>query len=382
MKAAWSLLRCTAHSPRFAALALAGLLGACSSSPEKPQPAPLEALTPTLSARVVWQQRVGAVELPLGVAMQGGSLIVASSDGSVAAFAADSGQPLWQGSAGAKLAAGVGSDGRRVAVVTQANDLVVLEQGQVRWKQHLASRSLTPPLVAGERVFVQSTDRSVHAFDGEAGARLWSVQRPGEPLTLAQPGVLLPVGDTLVVGQGPRLAGLDPLRGTLRWEVPLASPRGTNEVERLADLVGPAARLGDMVCARAFQSAVGCAQVDAGTLAWSRAVSGSRGVHADEQHVYAADQADRLTAWRRSNGEVAWRNERLRFRGLGAPGGTPAALAIGDSEGWVHLLSREDGRTLARLSTDGSPVVAAPVMAAGNLVVVTRAGGVFAFRIE
>ena len=29
-----------------------------------------------------------------------------------------------------------------------------------------------------------------------------------------QGGVLLPVGDTLVAGQGARLAGIDPLRGT------------------------------------------------------------------------------------------------------------------------------------------------------------------------
>ena len=32
---------------------------------------------------------------------------------------------------------------------------------------------------------------------------------------------------------------------TLRWEVPIGSPRGTNEVERLADLVGPLLRVGD-----------------------------------------------------------------------------------------------------------------------------------------
>lgn len=368
---------------RIGVLLLAGLLAACSSTPERPKPTPLETLTPALSGRLAWSQRVGEIRLPLGVAVQGNALVVAASDGSVAAFAADSGQPLWRGSAGAEIVAGVGSDGRRVVVVTRANDLVVLEQGELRWKQRLASRSLTPPLVAGERVFVLGTDRSVQAFDADSGTRLWNVQRPGEALTLAQPGVLLAVRDTLVVGQGPRLAGLDPLRGAVRWEAPIASPRGTNEVERLADLVGPAARAEDMVCARAFQSAVGCVQAtESGALAWTRASSGSTGVHADAERVYAADNADRLTAWRRSSGEVLWRNERFLFRGLSAPGGTPAALAVGDSEGWLHFLSREDGRTLLRLPTDGSPVLGAPVLAAGNLVVVTRAGGVFAFRVE
>ncbi len=180
---------------------------------------------------------------------------------------------------------------------------------------------MTPPLVAGERVFVYAVDRSVHAFDATTGAKLWSQQRQGDPLTLAQPGVLLAVRDTLVVGQGPRLAGLDPLRGTLRWEVPIASPRGTNEVERLADLVGPAGRTGDQVCARAFQSAVGCVNTDRGGLAWSKNSSGAVGVFADDSYVYSVDSTDKLTTYRRANGEVAWDSERLRFRGLSAPRG-------------------------------------------------------------
>jgi len=37
---------------------------------------------------------------------------------------------------------------------------------------------------------VMGVDRIVHAFDALDGRRLWSYQRPGEALTLAQPGVL------------------------------------------------------------------------------------------------------------------------------------------------------------------------------------------------
>jgi outer membrane protein assembly factor BamB len=58
------------------------------------------------------------------------------------------------------------------------------------------------------------------------------------------------------------------------------------------------------------------------------------------------------------------------------------SVAIGDGTGLVHLLSREDGTPLNRLSTDGSPVVAAPTLAGDTLVVVTKAGGVFGFRPE
>jgi outer membrane protein assembly factor BamB len=55
---------------------------------------------------------------------------------------------------------------------------------------------------------------------------------------------------------------------------------------------------------------------------------------------------------------------------------------FGDSEGNVHLLSREDGKTLLRLTTDGSAVAATPALSGKTMLVVTRAGGLFAFRPE
>ncbi|MFX7858052.1 PQQ-binding-like beta-propeller repeat protein, partial [Acinetobacter baumannii] len=117
--------------------------------------------------------------------------------------------------AGAKLAAGVGSDGRFAAVVNRDNELVVLDAGRVVWKKPLPTPVVAAPLVAGERVFVLTLDRQVLAFDALDGRKIWELKRPGEPLTLAKAGVLLAYKDTLVVGQGPRLAGVDPLQGSL-----------------------------------------------------------------------------------------------------------------------------------------------------------------------
>ena len=308
------------------------------------------------------------------------AVVVASADGSVVAFAAEGGRELWRGDAKAKLSAGVGSDGRYASVVTHDNELVVLDSGKPLWRTRLTTRVVTPPLVAGERVFVLGVDRGVQAFDVLDGRKLWLQQRAGDPLTLLQPGVLLPYKDTLVVGQGARLAGLDPLSGALRWEATVASPRGTNEVERLADLVGPAVRVGESVCARGFQVAVGCVNAERGALSWSKNVGGTTGVAADEQRVYAADASDRITAWKRDGGDVAWTSERLLHRALSAPLMLGRTLVFGDFEGQVHFLDRDSGQTLLRMPTDGKPIVGAPVKVGETVVVLTAAGGVFALR--
>ena len=367
----------------FVPVLLVALLAAgCAGGPDKPKPKPLESLTPQEVAVPAWNQRVPAIQFPLVVSVAGGVFTVGASDGTVAALDVATGRDVWRTNVGAALSAGVGSDGRYAAVVTQTGDLVTLEGGQVKWRKPVGTRVATAPLVAGERVFVLGIDRTVQAFDAIDGRKLWALQRPGDPLTLAQAGVLSAFKNTLIVGQGPRLAGVDPLTGTVRWEVPIGSPRGANEVERLADLVGPAARIGNLLCARAFQAAVGCVSGDRGTLTWTRNVGGTDAVGGDAEFVFGADASDRMTAWRTDTGEAAWSSDALLYRGLSAPAVLGGSVVWGDAEGTVHWLTRDKGVAQLRLSTDGSAVVAPPAVSGQTVLVVTRSGGLFAFRLR
>lgn len=363
-------------------LMVAALLAACGS--DKPKPTPLEAITPQIAGRQVWTARVeGGLPFVLmpGVTKSGtDAFVVAGGDGSVLSLDARDGSEQWRGQVGTRLSAGVGSDGRYAAVVTRDNELVVLDRGTTLWRTRLGSLVSTAPLVAGERVFVMGVDRAVHAYDVLDGRYLWSLKRGGELLTLAQPGVVATFKDTLLVGQGHRLTGVDPLRGTVRWEIALANPRGTNEVERVADLVGPAIRAGDMVCARAFQTAVGCADAQRGVALWTKNAGGAQAAGGDAELVAAADASGRITAWRATTGDLAWSAEQLLHRDLSGLLVIGRTVVVGDLEGQVHFLDRANGKTLLRLPTDGSPVIGAPVVAGTTILVATKKGGLFAFR--
>jgi outer membrane protein assembly factor BamB len=359
-----------------------GLLVSCSGGPEKHRPAELAPNSSLLGVRLGWTSKVGVVDFPLDVKVVGNTIAIASSDGVVASLDAGTGAELWRTQVGSQIAAGVGSDGRYAAVVTRGNELITLDAGREIWRQKITAQSFTAPLVAGGRVFLLAADRSVIAFDGLSGRKLWTQQRPGESLVLRQQGVLLAVGDTLVAGLSGRLVGLNPINGSIRWESAIASPRGTNDIERLVDLVGRVSRDGDIVCARAFQSAVGCVNVARGSLLWAKPAYGSLGVDGDEKFIFGVEGDGKLVAWRRGDGERAWASERLLYRNLTSPLVVGRSVAVGDEAGLVHWFSREDGAALTRVATDGSAIVAAPVLAAGTLVVVTHSGGVFGFKPE
>ena len=362
--------------------AAVSLFAACSSGPDKIKPAELGPNPELLGVKLAWASKVGVIEFPLDVKVNGNEVAVASSDGVIASFDARTGVEVWRANVGAPISAGVGTDGHISAVVTRDNELVVLEAGRELWRQKMSAQSFTSPLIAGGRVFTLSADRSVTAFEIQSGRQLWNQQRPGESLVLRQSGVLLAVGDTLVAGLSGRLVGLNPLTGAIRWESPIASPRGTNDIERLVDLVGSISRVGNTVCTRAFQTAVGCVDAARGTLLWTKPANGYVGLSGDDKLVFGVEGDGKIVAWRRSDGESSWVTERLKYRSMSAPLVIGRSIAVGDSTGLVHLISREDGSALTRVSTDGSAVIATPVLAGGTLVVVTRNGGIFGFKPE
>ena len=356
------------------------LLAACSGGAKKPKPAELKSVMPAVAVQQVWSARLGAVNFPLMISVSGNTLFAAASDGVVVALDARTGRDIWRLSLATPLAAGVGSDGRIAAVVTQNNELIAIADGREIWREKLPAQAYTAPFVAGGRIFLLTADRAIHAFDGNSGRKLWMQQRPNEPLVLRQAGVLLAVGDTLVSGLAGRLTGLNPANGSLRWEVPIASPRGINDVERLVDLVGPVSRLKDVVCVRAFQASVGCVNAERGILQWTKTADGHVGLDGDERLVFAVESDGKVVTWKRADGESGWSSEQLRFRGLTAPRVVGRSIAIGDASGFVHLLSREDGALLNRLTTDGSAIVATPTLVDQTLVVVTRSGTIFGFQ--
>lgn len=361
---------------------LVGTLVACAG-PEKPKPADLGPNTQLIGIRSAWSSRIGKVDFPLHVQAVGDLLFVAASDGVVAAIDARTGGDVWRVALGTSLSAGVGSDGRYVAVVSRENELITVVGGREVWRQKLNAVTLTAPFVAGDRVFVLSTDRSISSFDAASGRKLWQQQqRSGDALVLGQSGVIFAVGDTLVAGLGGRLVGMNPQNGNVRWDASIANSRGTNEVERLVDVVAGLSRVGDQVCVRAFQSAVACVDADKGRVVWNKPASGSTGLHGDETVVVGTESDGKILAWRRTDGERLWTSERLRYRSLTAPLVAGRSVVVGDGSGTLHFLSRQDGEPLNRVTTDGAPLAAAPVLIGQTIVAVTQRGGIFGFRPE
>ncbi len=354
---------------------------ACSSTPDKPTPTALADFKSQLNVTQAWSLQLSPVASPLSHHVANGQLAVVSSNGLISAVQ-ESGALAWQLALNSPVSAGIGSDGQRYAVITQANDLVTVSQGKEIWRVKLPSLSFTAPLVAGGRVFVLTADRTVFAFDGASGQKLWTQQRSGDPLVLKQSGILTSFQDNLMVGLAGRLVAMSPSNGVSKWEVAIGSSRGTNEVERLVDLVAGVSRINNVICARAFQTAVTCVDALKGVNVWTRAAQGHVGLSSSDSTLFGSESDGKFMAWQRTSGQVAWQTDALRFRGLTAPSWADGQLVVGDEMGWLHWLDASNGQTLARVQADPSGIAMAPVRLGKTWVTVSKNGLLKAYRAE
>lgn len=345
-------------------------LSACSSNKVKP-------LEVKQDLRLLWSTKLdGEINYPANLSIVNDQIATATSSGSVALLNVKDGSLVWKAKVKGTISSGAGFDGSRVAVVTQENDLFVLENGKVLWQENLSAQSYTAPVVAGLRVFVLLADRSVVAFDGATGKKLWTQQRSGDALVLKQSGVLAPFHNTLLAGLGARLTGLDPLTGKILWETPLANPRGLNDLERLVDLVGPVARVGEVICTRAFQAQIGCIVSDMGKMLWTRPSVGEEGISAYEDQLVSIESNGQILSWRMSNGDRLWDRDAFRNHHLTAPLVSSKGIFIGDAAGWVYLISKSDGAVLNRLPIASTRGFASPPSAidSNHMVIATKNG--------
>jgi outer membrane protein assembly factor BamB len=242
---------------------------------------------------------------------------------------------------------------------------------------------LSAPAVGQGFVVVSSLDNRVVAFDAETGARKWFAQRSAPALTLrASPGITIANSSVYAGLAGGHLLALILNNGAPRWEVAVGDPHGTTELERIADVSGTPVVSGGDVCAVSYQGRVACFDVANGVPRWAAALSGDVGVAVDERAVYAADEHGGLHAFMRDGGTTIWNNTQLANRRLSTPVTSDRAVAAGDYQGYIHFFSKENGSLLARLSTDGSPILAAPVVAGAHFIFQTQSGTVVAVAAE
>ena len=352
------------------------------SAPPNP-PTPLAPITASVTPRAIWTVPAGkSLGFNFRPVAQGGRIYAAAGDGTITILDEDTGRVLSRIDTRKRLSGGLEvGEGKIIAGTLKGEVLAYDVGGSQAWTTSVAGEVIAPAAVSSKVVVVRTSDGRIFGLSAEDGKRKWVFQRATPALLLRSEAGVLAIGRDVVAGYpNGKLIALDIEDGKLTWEVSVTQPRGATELERIADVAGLPVVEGGQVCAAAFQGKVSCFEIQSRNMVWARDLSSTRALARDAKNIYVVDDSSAVHALDKAAGASLWKQEKLVNRRLTAPVVLDGRIVVGDLQGYLHVLSPDNGEIIGRLATDGTPI-AWIVPIAGALIVQTVGGSVSMVRI-
>lgn len=377
----------------FLLLVLSGCSNRQSSSSTKKEiikPAELAPLNTGYSLEILWNAKVGkgaaAWLSGLTVAVAGDRVYAADARGNVGAYRIDNGMNIWHtripslSTKSAKrkdaltsfVSAGPSIEGGMLFLGTVHGEVIALDsiRGDMRWRVQLSSEVLSAPQSNGSLVFAQTIDGKLSALKIDDGSRVWNYDNPVPRLSLRGSSQPVVFGDRVLAGfASGKLSVLDAEQGETIWEERVALPQGRSELERIVDVDSTPLVVGGFVYAASYQGVVKAFYLQDGSVVWEKEFSTSKDLAAGFNQIYAIDESDSIFAIDRDSGDFVWVNESLRGRQLSSPIAFSNYLAVGDKQGYLHIISQLSGLQLARIRVGNQDIQSTSVGANNTLYV-------------
>lgn len=374
------------------ALLLAMLAGCAlfdGDDEEEQGPAPLVEFDTEVKLDRVWNDSIGngqgKLYNRLVPAVDGDVLVVAAADGTVEAFNRLDGKSLWDVDLDVDLTAGAGIGGGRVLVASADGRVWALSQdtGEVLWNTQMGGEVLAPPQADDDLVAVQTFDGRLVGLDATTGVRRWSHASAVPVLMLRATGTPLLVDGAVIAGfANGKVVAVDASNGKLFWEARVGASQGSSEIERLTDVSGDLLVSDETLFAVSYQGLLNAIELRSGRRLWQRDASSYVGLAEGLKNIYVAGAAGSVLAFAKNDQGVRWEQTALARRQLSGPAVLGDVVAVGDLEGYVHLLSQQDGRFVGRVRVDRKGVRVAPLVVGDLLYVYGNGGKLTAYRLE
>jgi outer membrane protein assembly factor BamB len=369
-------------------LVITGLLSGCSlfgSKDNSEPPAELKYFNERVELHRLWSHSTGDGTdeqfVRLVPAVDGNRVYVADRNGSIAAYELDGGKLVWRNKTSLDISAGPGVGDGLVLAGGSEGRLVALDEetGKQRWVTNAPSEVLSVPQVSDNIVVVQTVDGTISAMNAEDGKHLWLYDRSVPVLTLRGTSTPLVAGGAVIAGfANGKAVALELHSGREIWDAAVAVPHGRTELQRIVDLDANPVVNGGILYVGSYQGRLVAVSLQDGHMLWNREMSTYAGISVDYSQVVVSDSNSEVWAIDRRTGQSLWKQADLRQRSLTGPAAIDDYVAVGDFEGYLHLLSRSDGSIVGRVRVDSDGIQATPVALSGSRLLVLGAGGTLA----
>lgn len=354
------------------------------SEPANP-PVELEPIKAAYETKELWSIDVGETgRFSYIPTVDDRQIYTANASGDVMHIDAESGKFIWKSNIGESISGSVGLGGGLVLAGTSKGHLYALSvNGKKLWSAILSSEIQGQPKYFDGTVIVRTTDQHIYGIDAADGRRKWVYERATPSLSLkTQAGIVVDGGAVYAGFPGGKLVAIRADNGKLLWETTVAQPKGVTEIERIADITSLPFVEGPVVYVVAYQGKIAAIDRQRGQVLWNRDISSYVGLSADNNKIYVSHTVGSVYSLDNNNGKTFWRQGNLGYRLLTVPLPISTVVAVGDLEGYVHLLSQDDGSFVGRIQLGSKPIMSLVAGGSSQFFAQSRDGHLYAVAIK
>lgn len=351
-----------------------------------PEPKALVNFTPEVRPHVLWSTKAGSgvddEYLKMGPAVGETAIYTASVNGAVTSINKMNGQQNWHINTRAPLTATPGIGDQIVVVASRRGDVIALSQvnGSQLWRTTVPGEVLASPAVGHQTVVVKTIDGTLRALSAKDGHELWNYQQTEPSLVLRGSSAPIIRDNSIFAGYANGNLVRLSLNNQLLWTQTIAIPEGAFAIQRMIDIDADPVVYGHHVYAATYQGKIASLDWETGQVLWSHDISSYTGMIANEKSVYISDAKSYVWSFDADSDAVNWRQTQLESRVVTGPAIMGPYVVVGDAQGYLHWLSREDGHFAGREKV-GSPLYAAPIAQNNVLYALTSKGYLTAYTL-
>ena len=293
-----------------------------------------------------------------------GKVFVADALGNLASLDANNGNTLWKIDTDLTISGGPGASEKLTMIGSDEGDVLAYasESGEFIWQAKVSSEILAAPQEANDIVVVRTIDGRIFGLDANDGSRLWIYERTMPALTLRGTSNPIITGDIVIAGfDGGRLSAIDLFTGKLIWETSVSLSSGRSQLERMVDIDSDPIIIGNDIYVATFQGRLASVALEDGRITWTRDISSYAGFTSDGNIIYITDDQSHVWALDRATGTSVWKQENLFARQATAPATIGNLVVVGDLEGYLHWMDKDNGQFVARTQVSESAIIAPPI---------------------
>ena len=313
-----------------------------------------------------------------------GKVFFINSLGYISSVDLDTGKLVWSKDTQDIVSSGLDVNFKTISYGTLDGNLVAIdyENGNEIWRSPTSSESLSPPVNSGSHIIVQTIDGRVAGYELKTGRRDWFHQTVLPSLTLR--GTSRPFIDQGFIFTGfasGKIAMIYPDSGAIRLELPVTLNEGKSELERIVDIDGRSIIVNNLLVAASYQGNLTAINLRDGRPAWQEEISSVKDLTSNGNRIIAVDSKGLVKAFGTATGARIWEQEDLKLRKLTAPASISNLIAIGDFEGYIHLLNAQSGNFEGREKVSRNAIT--EIVSQGSyLLVADESGRVQKFTIK